>query len=83
MATVREFIETLEDPYRIQLLSYIRKDDIDDECESLAKAVTKYVIWDNTKEGRGYWIDVFNGVKDRSSKYVKEEYLFYTKNKIN
>jgi len=80
--SVKDFLNSLNEPYRIQALSYT-KHVHDKLVSSLLEAINE-IDWDLSKEGRTYWSEIYRDISSNLlEKYIKEEYLFYLQNKIN
>lgn len=80
--SVKGFLNSLNDPYRIQALSYT-KHVHDKLVSSLVEAIDQ-VDWALSKEGTAYWSEIYRDISHNIllEKYIKEEYLFYKTNKI-
>jgi hypothetical protein len=58
MKTIKEWLETLPEPYRSQALK--NGIDMGKERSSLFKAINSAFVWSNSKEGFDYWRMVAN-----------------------
>ena len=53
--TIKEWLETLEEPYRTQALNNLDSDTEDDIVLNLYTALSCAFVWESTLEGHGYW----------------------------
>jgi hypothetical protein len=58
MKTIKEWLETLPEPYRSKALSQANDRALKGECGTLAEAISGSISWRGSFEGVEYWIDV-------------------------
>ena len=74
--TIKEWLETLPEPYRSEALSNSDSEQLIKEIESVSLAIRGAFIWKDSKEGQGYWEQVYDlmGVKaKKSNREIAEE----------
>lgn len=57
MKTVKEWLETLDEPYRSQALENLDEEYGDMIEPNLAEALWGAFVWDDTPQGNDYWRD--------------------------
>lgn len=63
MKTIKEWLETLPEPYRSQALENMNKNNSDEKMNSLSNTLGIAFVWGNTKQGSLYWNDVYESAK--------------------
>jgi len=56
MKTVKQWLETLQEPYRSKALKNMTADE--DKRDSLSSAIRAAFVWSATEEGFDYWDEV-------------------------
>ena len=81
--TVKDFLNSLNEHYRIQALSYTKH--VHDKLVSSLLEAIDQINWDLSKEGTAYWTKIYKDINSNNlvEKYIKKEYLFYLQKKIN
>jgi len=59
MKTVKEWLETLPEPYRTQALENAIKSKLDDSSPDFGSAVIMGFIWEKSPQGWDYWNKIF------------------------
>lgn len=59
MKTIKEWLETLPEPYRSKALSQADTRSLKEKCRTLALAISGSISWRGSVEGIEYWIDVY------------------------
>jgi hypothetical protein len=63
--TIKYYINSLKDPYRIQAFTYAKKEGtLDILCDSLTSSLKRGFGWADTTEGHSYWAKIVNDIKD-------------------
>jgi len=63
--TIREWLETLPEPYRSQALENTEEYKLsEDKDDCLSEAIESAFTWKLTKQGLQYWINVFDSVEN-------------------
>lgn len=63
MKTIKEWLETLEEPYRSQAIKNTEESLLPIERESLDDAIIKAFTWSDTEEGFNHWNALYNSVQ--------------------
>lgn len=65
MKTIKEWLETLPEPYREQALNNSKEMNItlNSKVERLTSAISFSFIWSNSPEGFDYWWDLIKELK--------------------
>jgi hypothetical protein len=81
--SVKDFLNSLNEPYRIQALSYTKH--VHDKLVSSLLEAIDQIDWNLSKEGTDYWSKIYKDIYSNNlvEMYIKEEYLFYLQKKIN
>jgi len=56
--TIKEWLETLPEPYRTEALDETKPRDSRQVSESLVKAICDAFSWSQSEQGSGYWNEV-------------------------
>lgn len=56
--TIKEWLETLPEPYRTEALENADKRDLKYPQPSLAEAISASSVWVDTTQGHDYWEDI-------------------------
>ena len=65
MKTIKEWFDTLPEPYKSQAIK--NTTDLDAQESSLSRALKFAFVWDYTPEDFYYWMDVCNKAEDTSA----------------
>lgn len=55
MKTIKEWFNTLEEPYKTQALKNTKADILSEKAEDLSDALLRAFIWIDSPEGHEYW----------------------------
>lgn len=70
MKTIKEHINQLQQPYRIQAINNTPVKVLNKECEDIFQAIADAFIWTDSPQGNRYWINVLNQVEKGNKKYI-------------
>jgi hypothetical protein len=63
MKTIRQWLETLPEPYRSAAIRNAENDvptTIEEQCDSLSEALSNSAYWSKTPEGHDYWGELYD-----------------------
>lgn len=81
MKTIKQWFETLDEPYKSQAIACTDADRLHIECESLYSAVSGAFTWGNTEQGHMYWSSVADG-NHTARDNKKQEFIAYLKDTL-
>ena len=62
--TVKQWLNTLKEPYKSKALNNLQKEVINVKVISISKALKQSFNWDNSQEGWEYWNDLTSSLEN-------------------
>ena len=62
--TVKQWLNTLKEPYKSKALNNLQKEVINVKVISISKALKQSFDWDNSHEGWEYWNDLTSSLEN-------------------
>ena len=62
--TVKQWLNTLKEPYKSKALNNLQKEVINVKVISISKALKQSFDWDNSQEGWEYWNDLTSSLEN-------------------
>lgn len=62
--TIKDWLNTLKEPYKSKALSNVQKEVINVKAISIVKALRQSFDWDNSNEGWEYWNDLTSSLEN-------------------
>lgn len=57
--TIKEWLNTLDEPYKSKALRQTNKDILELQCNSITNALLKMFEWESSKEGDLFWDNLY------------------------
>lgn len=73
MKTIKEWLETLEEPYKTQAFINTSNEMLEEETINLSYALLDGFIWSDSPEGSEYWDNVHTQIELDNKKYFIQE----------
>ena len=62
--TIKEWLNTLKEPYKSKAIQQINKDILELQCNSITDALLKMFDWSESEEGLEYWSDLTSSLEN-------------------